>query len=104
MEAFYTEYTGFFNATAASMAGQYNYTIEIGVNVNAPAGTEITYINPEGPASYGMTAWLIVACVLTDVIVVGVVVFCIVKVKKAHEEQQETTEHLTSGEEEVEDL
>ena len=100
MEAFYTEYTGFFNATATSTAGQYNFTVEIGVNVNAPTGTEITYISPEGPASYGMTAWLIVLCVVTVVIVIGVVVFCIVKKKKAHEVQQETAEHLTSVEEE----
>ena len=99
MEAFYTEYTGFFNATATSTAGLYNYTVEIGVNANAPIGTEITYISPEGPASYGMTAWLIVLCVLTAVTVIGVVAFCIVKVKKAHEDQQETTEPLASAEE-----
>jgi len=98
MESFYTEYTGFVNATATTIQGRLNYTIEIAISTNAPAGTQITYISPNGPPSYGMTAALITLCVLTVVIVFGVVAFCIAKAKKAHEEQQpEPTEtHLVS--------
>lgn len=101
MEAFYTEFTGFVNQTAATTAGKYNYTIEIGVNVNAPVGTLITYV-AQGPPDYGMTSWLIALSVITVVIVLAVVVVCIVKVKKNHETlEQETTEPLTTEAEEL---
>jgi len=91
MESFYTEYTGLYNKTATTDKGKFNYTIEIAVSTNAPAGTQITYISPNGPPSYGMTAVLITLCVLTVVIVFGVVAYCIAKAKKAHEEQQQET-------------